>query len=441
VAKKHTDASAVIVGGGIAGVACAKELAHAGVAVTVIDKHNYTQFQPLLYQVATGMLGPTDIARPLRGIFKRHDNIFVKEAEVVKVDPAAKSVTTSDGSTMSGDYLVLAMGARANFFKTEGAEEHTFPLYSLTDAERLRSRLFQVLEDADLDQRHIQQGALNFVVIGGGPTGVETAGALADLVNHTLPSMFHDMPLNAAQVYIIDHGSNLLAAFSDDAHDYVTKVLHKYGVLMLMGKSVTQITPQKVVLNDGTEIVTRVVVWAGGNMAADLAGACGIPQGRGGRIDVEPDLSIDGFPGVFAIGDVANIRGSDGEVLPQLGSVALQAGVTAGKNILADIDGKPAKGFHYFDKGIMAMIGKRAAIAEVGKHRHELHGTIAFAAWLGVHAWLMSGMRQRIDAFISWGWDYFSTTRATSVIDRPDACMIDWDDDDDEKVELGVDKA
>ena len=441
MAKKHTDASAVIVGGGIAGVACAKELAHAGVAVTVIDKHNYTQFQPLLYQVATGMLGPTDIARPLRGIFKRHDNIFVKEAEVVKVDPAAKSVTTSDGSTMSGDYLVLAMGARANFFKTEGAEEHTFPLYSLTDAERLRSRLFQVLEDADLDQRHIQQGALNFVVIGGGPTGVETAGALADLVNHTLPSMFHDMPLNAAQVYIIDHGSNLLAAFSDDAHDYVTKVLHKYGVLMLMGKSVTQITPQKVVLNDGTEIVTRVVVWAGGNMAADLAGACGIPQGRGGRIDVEPDLSIDGFPGVFAIGDVANIRGSDGEVLPQLGSVALQAGVTAGKNILADIDGKPAKGFHYFDKGIMAMIGKRAAIAEVGKHRHELHGTIAFAAWLGVHAWLMSGMRQRIDAFISWGWDYFSTTRATSVIDRPDACMIDWDDDDDEKVELGVDKA
>jgi NADH dehydrogenase len=422
-------------------VACGKELAHAGVAVTVIDKHNYTQFQPLLYQVATGMLGPTDIARPLRGIFKRHDNVFVKEAEVVKVDPTNKSVTTGDGSTISGDYLILAMGARANFFKTEGAEEHTFPLYSLTDGERLRSRLFQVLEDADLDQRHIQQGALNFVVIGGGPTGVETAGALADLVNHTLPSMYHDMPLNAAQVYIIDHGSNLLAAFSDDAHDYVAKVLHKYGVHMLMGKSVTQITPHKVVLDDGTEILTRVVVWAGGLMAADLASACGIPQGRGGRLDVEPDLSVDGFPGVYAIGDVANIRGADGEALPQLGSVALQAGVAAGKSIVADLDGKPAKAFHYFDKGIMAMIGKRAAIAEVGKRRHELHGSVAFAAWLGVHAWLMSGMRQRIDAFISWGWDYFSTSRATSVIDRPDACMIDWDDDDDEKVELGIDKA
>ena len=184
------------------------------------------------------------------------------------------------------------------------------------------------------------------------------------------------------------------------------------------------------VLSDGTSIPTRTVVWAGGLLASPLAAASGLPQGRGGRVKVEADLTVDGHPGVYVLGDMSGIPGADGDPLPQLGSVALQSGVWAADNIVADIKGKPRKPFHYHDKGIMAMIGKNAAVAEMGAKHHELHGPVAFAAWLGVHAWLMSGIRQRVNAFISWGWDYFGSNRSVAVLDRPDAARIDWGDDD-----------
>jgi NADH dehydrogenase len=184
-----------------------------------------------------------------------------------------------------------------------------------------------------------------------------------------------------------------------------------------------------VTLADGSSIRTRCVIWGGGIMAPTVAGAAGLPQGRGGRIEVEPDLTVAGAPGVYAIGDVANIPSPDGNAHPQLGSVALQSGVAAADNLLADFAGKPRKAFHYHDKGIMAMIGRGAAVAEVGPHRHELHGVIAFSSWLGVHAMLMTGVRNRIDAFVNWGWDYFGKSRGPQVLDRSDAARIDWEED------------
>jgi len=420
----------VIVGGGFAGVGCARGLAgRDDVRVTLIDRNNYHQFQPLLYQVATCQLAPSDVAYSLRKLFQGDENVAVKLAQVADLDLATRTVTTADGERITGDALVLAAGSQPNFFHTEGAEEHAFPLYSLDDAQRLRSRILSVFEEADRDPSLIAQGALNFVVVGGGPTGVELAGALADLIHETLVDQYRGVPVTSAQIHIVDLGPTLLGPFSDRAHDYVAKVLARKGIQMHLGVAVTEIAPGHVTLGDGTVIRTRCVVWGGGIMAPPLASAGGLPRGRGGRIDVLPDLTVDGAPGVYAVGDVANIPAPHGGTHPQLGSVALQSGTCAAENILADAAGKPRKSFHYHDKGIMAMIGRGAAIAEVGEHRHELHGVIAFSAWLGVHAALMSGVRNRVDAFINWGSDYFTSRRGPQVLDRADAAQIDWQDD------------
>ena len=420
----------VIVGGGFAGVGCARALAgRKDVRVTLIDRNNYHQFQPLLYQVATSQLASSDIAYSLRKLFRDDANVDVKLGDVTSVDPATRTVETSDGQRFTGDALVLAAGSQPNFFRTPGASEHAFPLYSLDHATRLRSRILSVFEEADRDPALIDQGALNFVIVGGGPTGVELAGALADLIHDTMSVEYHHLAVSAAQVHIVDLGHTLLAPFSDRAHDYVAKVLGRKGVRLHLGVAVTEVAPGHVTLADGTTIRTRCVIWGGGIMAPPVAGVAGLPQGRGGRIDVLPDLSVDGAPGVYAIGDVANIPSPDGNAHPQLGSVALQSGAAAADNVLADLAGKPRKPFHYHDKGIMAMIGRGAAIAEVGAHRHELHGVIAFSAWLGVHAQLMTGVRNRVDAFIAWGWDNFSSGRGPQVLDHAEDARIDWDED------------
>src|SRR3954454_2666096 len=424
--KRHV----IIIGGGFAGVGCARRLdGRDGVRLTLVDRNNYHQFQPLLYQVATSQLAPSDIVYSLRKLFRDSRNVDVKLAQIASLDPATHSVTTTDGERLEGDVLVLAAGSQPNFFHTPGAEEHAFPLYCLADAQRLRARVLAVFEEADRDVDLIAKGALNFVIVGGGPTGVELAGALADLIHQTMIGEYHNLPVTSAQIHIVDLGPTLLGPFSDRAHDYVAKILSRKGVRMHLGVAVTEIGPGHVTLADGPVIRTRCVVWGGGIMAPALAAASGLPRGRGGRIDVEADLTVDGAPGVYAVGDVANIPAPHGDPHPQLGSVALQSGVWAADNLLADAAGKPRRSFHYHDKGIMAMIGRGAAIAEVGEHRHELHGVIAFSAWLGVHAALMSGVRNRIDAFVNWGSDYFTSRRGPQVLDRADAAQIDWEED------------
>ncbi len=427
---RTTPKHVVIVGGGFAGLACARKLAKSdAVRVTVIDKNNYHQFQPLLYQVATAELGTGDVATSLRQVLRGHPNVDVKLAEVMIVDPKTRTVTTKGGDTYQGDYLVLAAGSQANFFGTPGAEAHSMPLYSLEEAERLRSRVLAVFEEADSNPKLVDAGALNFVIIGGGPTGTELAGALADMINLTMTREYTDLAVKRARIYLVEHGHALLAPFSAEAHEYAARALQRKGVQLRLGLEVTQVRADRVELSDGTSIPTRTAVWAGGLMAAPLAEHSELPRGRGGRIDVQPDLTVEGFAGVYALGDFANVQGADGHPLPQLGSVAQQCGEWTANNILVEIAGKSRTAFRYHDKGIMAMIGRDAAVAEIGRKRHELDGPVAFAAWLGVHALLMSGVRSRIEAFIDWGWSYFSRTRPIQVLDRSDEKRIDWQED------------
>jgi NADH:quinone reductase (non-electrogenic) len=418
----------IVVGGGFAGVACARKLAsNKDVQVTLIDRNDYHQFQPLLYQVATCQLAPVDIAYPLREV-ATHAGLTFVQADVASIDPARRIVKTAGGDEYVGDYLVIAAGSQAFFFKTPGARDHAFPLYSLDDAKRLRSQVLTVFEDAAREPDRIDQGALDFVIVGGGPTGVEVAGAISEMINTSLSAEYPDIA-HRATVHLVNHGHDLLAAFSDKAHDYAARVLTRDGVRLLLGQGVTEVGPGHVVLSDGSTIRTHCVVWGGGLQAAPIAGEVGLTQGRGGRIDVEPDLTLDGFPGVYVVGDIANIPSPDGKTFPQLGSVAQQSGTWAAKNILAEIDGKHRRAFHYLDKGIMAMIGRGAAVAEVGQHHHGLHGSIAFMAWLGVHAALMSGVHNRVNAFVEWAGDYFGSTQGPYVLDRSEVARIDWADE------------
>ncbi len=420
----------VIVGGGFAGLGCALALAERpDVSVTLIDRDNYHQFQPLLYQVATSQLAASDISNSLRDVFSGHDNVDVTLAEIESIAPANRTVRATDGGEWTGDALVLAAGSAPNFFGTPGADRYSFPLYSLDNATRLRSRILGLFEQVDRDPKLIERGALTFVVVGGGPTGVEVAGAIGDMISETVPVEYRRLDAGRARIMLVDLGDALLKPFSDTAHDYVAKVLHDKGVETHLKTGVKEVGSGHVVLSDGTIVPTRCVIWGGGIKAAEVAANSGLADGRGGRIDVADDLTVAGAEGVYAIGDVANIAGADGQLLPQLGSVAMQSGRWAAKNILADFDGAPRTAFSYRDKGIMAMIGRGAAIAEVGKHRHEIHGELAHMAWLGVHASLMTGAKSKIEAFVEWAWDGFSKTGGPHVLDRGDAAAIDWDDD------------
>jgi NADH:ubiquinone reductase (H+-translocating) len=428
----------VIVGGGFAGLNCARKLAASpNVRVTLLDKNNYQQFQPLLYQVATAVLGPGNIAFSLRGTLRGHSNVDVKMTEVVSVDVNTHTVETAQGQQYRGDFLVLAAGSQANFFGTPGADQHTYPLYSLHDAERLRSRILAMLESADRDPSLVAKGALNFVVVGAGATGTEMAGAFGDMLQSSLKMKagerpFKDIAAGTGLILLVDGGHAVLSTFSPKAQTYAAKMLEERGVQVRLRTRVKEVGNRHVVLSDGTKVLTHTVIWAGGLKAASLSNNVGIKAGHGGRIDVEPDLTVPGLTGVYALGDFANITDKNGGTLPQLASVAEQSGKWCARNILSNVAGEPRTPFHYLDKGIMAMIGRNAAVAEVGEHRHELQGAIAFAAWLGVHAALLSSTRAKIEAFMEWAWDYFGGSRGDAVLDRTEELQIDWNDDGEE---------
>ena len=429
----------VVVGGGMAGVACALELGRKDVEVVLVDRHDYLQFQPLLYQVASSQLPAEDVARPLKVIFEDRPSVTVVQMDVDTVDVGSKTVTGVDGSTVTGDYLVIAAGSQPNFFGVTGAREHSFPLYSVVDAERLRLHLREQLRAGTAAGAPAgpdpDPTALTVVIVGGGPTGVETAGALGELFGALKAK--NQLP-DIASVHLVDHGKALLAPFSDKSHRYALDKLTHHGVKVTFGVAVTEVAQDKVHLSDGSQIPTRTVIWGGGESAGPLAGTCGAPLGRGGRVDVGPDLTVAGFDGVFGVGDVANIPGPGGRALPQLGSVAQQSGKWAARNILAQAAGEPLKPFKYKDKGIMAMIGRNAAVAEVGPHRHQVEGPIAFAAWLGLHAILLSGVHSRIDAFMEWADDYFHADRAADMELGGTPSRIAWPNDAEDRPTITV---
>ena len=404
----------VIVGAGFGGLGVAEQLAHVPVEVTLIDQHDYHTFQPLLYQVATSLLNAEDVGAPIRGLFRHQDNVTFHMATVTQVDMPGHKIQLSDGKHVSYDYLVLAGGATVNYFNTPGAAEHAFPLYSLMNAVQLRSRILERFEAADRDPTLIEKGALNFVIVGAGPTGVETAGALSDLFYNLLPRDYHQLATEKARVIIVEMGKEVLAPFKDNLRSYAKEELERRRVEVRLGEAVAQVGPTFVRLKSGEEIQAHTLIWAAGVRANPLADLLGLPQGRGGRVKLNPDLSVPDHPEIFVVGDMGEVA-SDGEVLPQLGSVAMQSGEHVGRQIARRVAGEPGQPFKYWDKGFMATIGRGAAVVEL-PNKLTLHGPLAYFAWLGVHLTLMSGMRNRIETLWNWGWSALTHDRAARII-------------------------
>lgn len=416
--------SVVIVGAGFAGLNCAQRLAaNPDLHVTLLDRNNYQQFQPLLYQVATGLLSADNAAFNLRAILAEHENVDIVMAEIRTVDLATRTAYSADGVSYAGDFLVLAAGAEPNFFGIPGVQEHAFPLYSLLDAEKLRSRILALLEAAD---RVPAKGSvpLHFVVVGGGPTGVEIAGAIGDVFERTPGDAFKHLDLGSASITLVDMAKTVLTPFGDHSREYADEALRGRGVKLLLGVTVSEVTNDGIKFVDGSHLPAQLVIWAGGLKASGLSSSLGIKTGRGGRIDVQSDLSVSGFPGVYALGDFANFKSADGTALPQLASVAQQAGRHCAKNIAAVAAGEESRPFEYFDKGIMAMVGRNAAVAEVGARRHTITGILAFAAWLGVHAALLTTARAKVETFLEWAWEYFGDVHVDALLDRPDLTWV-----------------
>jgi NADH dehydrogenase len=335
--RKHV----VIVGGGFAGLNCAKRLAsNSRLRITLLDKNNDQQFQPLLYQVATGILSPENAAFNLRNVLFHHENVDVKMSDVVSADLAARTVKGKSGDTYQGDFLVLAAGSEANFFGISGVSKNAFPMYSLRDAQRLRSRLLELFEAADVLGGTAGESSLHFVVVGAGATGVETAGAIADILHRAPKHLYPNVDLTKAVITLIDMGPKVLPPFSEESQQYAARILKERGVQLRLGVSVKEVTESDVLLSDGSRVPAKLVIWAGGLKAAPLSGALGIKPGHGGRLDVQPDLSVAGCEGVYALGDFANMKDENGKPLPQLASVAQQAGRHCADNIIALTNGK-----------------------------------------------------------------------------------------------------
>lgn len=406
----------IVVGAGFAGMAAAEELGRKGVSVLLIDANNYHQFQPLLYQVAASQIGISAVAKPLRSVFRNIKSVRVLTAAVTAIDSAAHAVTTADGSRYQARILVIAAGAVPNFFNTPGAEEHAYPLYSVADAARLSTALTNALDQADLQAA----GSVDVVIVGGGPTGVETAGALAENVKYIVPKYFSRGLAQRCRVHLVDMLPNVLNAFSTKSQAYAGQRLGDLGVQSHLGEGVNEVRADGVTLADGSIIPARIVVWAGGLQAGRIITGSGLAQGKGGRIDVTPELKAPGVEGVYVLGDSANITDATATKLPQLGSVAQQSGKWAARNIYADLTGGTPQPFAYRDKGYMAMVGRGSAVAELGRKRTQLQGPLAFLAWLGVHLALLPGIRQKTRALASWAAGYLTHSPSQVFVGRPD---------------------
>ena len=410
----------VIVGAGFGGLDCAKQLVNEPVDVTIVDRHNFHTFQPLLYQVATAGLASSDVAYPVRGIFQDAANVRFRTGTVTGVDWDARRLGLADGAEIGFDVLVLALGASTNWFGVEGAAEHALPLYSLEDAIRLRNHVIRQFERADADASMLERGALGFVVLGGGPTGVETAGALTELFGMVFAKDFRRLDVGAARVVLLEMSDALLGPFSGRAQRHAREQLQRRGVEVRLGERVTAVGPDAVTLASGEVIPTCTVVWAAGVRANPLADALGVEQARGGRIVVGPDLRIPAHPEAFVIGDLAAIQGAGGALLPQVAQVAKQSGTYVGKQVSRSLRGRTAvKPFRYHDRGTMATIGRNAAVADLPLHI-RLTGFVAWVAWLFLHLLYLVGFRNRLSVLVSWGWSYLTWDRGPRLILEPD---------------------
>ena len=428
----------VIIGAGFGGLAAAKALDGAPVHVTIVDRHNYHTFQPLLYQVATAGLNAADVAYAVRGIFQRQHNVSFRQAQVTGVD-WSNQLLELDGGAGAGlpfDQLIVAAGASAAYFGIEGAAENGFPLYALTDAIALRNHVLERFEAADADPSLIADGALRFVVVGGGPTGVEVAGALAELFAMVLRKDFRSLDVSEARIVLVEMADSLLQPFSPPSQRHAAERLAEMGVDVRTGEAVVRVTPTRVTLKSGEELPSHTLVWAAGVQANPVAKALGVPTGRAGRIVVGPDLRIDGHHNAFAIGDVAAIAGANETLLPMLAPVAMQSGRHAAREIVRSQRGRKPEPFHYRDKGTMATIGRRAAVAELPLHI-RLSGTPAWMAWLGLHLMTLVGFRNRLSVFLNWAWNYLTWDRGPRLIIESDSTAREQRPHGIDRVDLG----
>jgi len=405
----------VIIGAGFGGLEAAKKLACKDVRVTVIDRTNYHLFQPLLYQVATAALSPADIAAPIRAILSKCRNVEVILAEVESVDVDAKKVKTVD-LQIDYDYLILATGARHSYFGHSEWEKLAPGLKSLEDAVELRRRILMAFEYAEkTTDEAARKAAMNFVVIGGGPTGVEMAGAIAEISRYTLAKNFCHIDPSQARVILIEGTSRLLSGYSQDLSESARKQLVALGVEVRTDARATDLTESGVQL-EGEFIPCRVKIWAAGNNASFVGKTLGVPVDRVGRVIVNDDLTIPGHPEVQVIGDLANFSHQTGEPLPGVSPVAMQQGRRAAHNILRMIRGEKPLPFRYFDKGSMATIGRNKAVADL-KFFH-LSGLPAWLAWLFVHIIFLVGFRNRLLVLFQWAWAYLTFDKGARLITR-----------------------
>ncbi|PYK30006.1 MAG: FAD-dependent oxidoreductase [Verrucomicrobia bacterium] len=405
----------VIIGAGFGGLEAAKKFACEDVRVTIVDRTNYHLFQPLLYQVATAALSPADIAAPIRAVVSKCKNMEVVLAEVQSIDVNARKVIFGEGQ-LDYDYLILATGARHSYFGHPEWEKLAPGLKSLEDAVEVRRRILMAFEYAERNpDEAARKAAMTFVIIGGGPTGVEMAGAIAEIARYTLARDFRNIDPSQARVILIEGEPKVLASFPEDLRDSAMKQLADLGVEVRTGIHATNLTENGLQVGDEF-IPCRVKIWAAGNTASPVGHSLGVPIDRAGRVIVNNDLTIPDHPEVQVIGDLANFSHQTGEPLPGVSPVAMQQGRHAARNVLRMIEGEKAQRFWYFDKGSMATIGRNKAVADL-KLVH-LSGIPAWLAWLFIHIIFLVGFRNRIAVLFQWAWAYLSFNKGARLITR-----------------------
>jgi len=404
----------VIVGGGFGGLWAAKALAKKPVDVTLIDRKNHHVFQPLLYQVATAVLSPGEIAQPIRRILHKYKNIEVILGEAVGFDKDRNLVRLGDGSEIGYDYLIVAGGARHSYFGNDDWEEDAPGLKTIEDAVEIRRRILLAFEDAEREAYLTgKQKQLNFVVVGGGPTGVELAGAIADIARTALANDFKAIDTRSAKVALYEGSDAILSTFGDDLSDSAKEQLESLGVEVHLNSFVTDVEPERVKVGDDW-IDADVVLWATGVAASPLGKALEAETDKAGRVHVEPDLSLKDDRNIFVIGDMASLMQKNGEPVPGVSPAAMQMGTATAKNILRDIKVEPREDFEYWDKGTMATIGRRKAIAQAAGMKFR--GFIAWMMWLFLHVFFLIGFRNRLAVLVDWFWAYLTRERSARLI-------------------------
>ena len=394
----------VIVGSGFGGMEIARGLANAPVQITLIDRHNYHLFQPLLYQVAIAGLVPSQIAYPLRTIFRKQKNLTFQMGELTSVDLDACYVKL-DGSVIAYDYLILAVGGRTNFFGMNSVEQNSFQIKDIDSAINTRNHLLRMFEqasrEADAEKR---RALLTFVVVGGGPTGVETAGALAELISHVMVKDYPQMDLKDARVLLLEATAHLIASYPDELRQATRTLLERKNVKVLTDTSLAAYDGQQVTLVDGSQIAAHTLIWTAGVRAAEVLDELDIEQAASGRVRVTPTLQLPQHPEVFVIGDAAYLENGGGRPLPMLSTVAIQQGKITAQNIKRILKGQSPEAFHYKDPGLLATIGRNAAVARIWGI--SFSGFIAWVIWVFLHIYRLIGFRNRVLVMVNWAWDY-----------------------------------